>query len=81
MKSSSLQHLFGKVPFFAPLHSPANHDTAVALHLPEWKLLRFAYRPHLYALPSKERKLRLTITEAALVTNEFCIPLEEEEYD
>lgn len=69
MKSSLSQYLFGKVPFFAPLHSPADHDAIVTFHLPEWKLFRFASDPHLNPLPPRERKFWVTIREASLVTN------------
>ena len=80
MKSSFLQHLFGKVPFFAPLHSLADHDAVVTLHLLGWRLLRFAYHPHLNPLPSRERKFWLAIMDASLVRNELCIPRKEKKH-
>jgi len=89
MKSSFLQHLFDKVPSVAPLYSPADHDAVVTLHLPEWRLLRFAYHPHLNPLPSKEREfwlamtsLWLTAVTGLLFTKDgFCIPRKEKEYE
>ena len=93
MEFSFLTAPFSTRCFFAPLHSLADHDAVVTLHLPGWRLLgrvypelyvdilRFAYHPHLNPLPSRERKFWLAIMDASLVTNEFCIPLEEKEYD